>query len=172
MISDAKCTNQQCNVCFDNLPSHHCERCSFVICNTCKLAMSQLKIDTKCAQCRKEEPWLVSYENNTLSNDIDISNVEVHIYEKEFNIFYYFKTLYYILFTFGLFVLFGYIYTTINGNSKKINHVDVEIQIIYYLISGFLVCLFLLTIFALISFVIVIFCCKKERNLERRIYTL
>ena len=172
MISDAKCTNQICNVCFESLPTYHCERCSFVICNTCKLAMSQLNIDNKCAQCRKEKPWLMPYNNIMITNDMDISNVEVHVYQEDFNILNYIKTFCYILTTIGLLLIIGYAYTAINGNLKKVNKVEIKIQIIYYLISGFLVCLFLLTSLALISFVVLILCCQKERHLERRTFSL
>ena len=82
MISEAKCVNKTCNICYEEIPSFHCSQCSFVICKTCKSAMSQLNIDNKCSQCRKEKPWLKAYElNSEISNNIDETNIPVYIYQ-------------------------------------------------------------------------------------------
>ena len=84
MISEAKCVNKTCNICYEEIPSFHCSQCSFVICNTCKSAMSQLNVDNKCSQCRKEKPWLKAYElNQEMSPPVNSPNISVRTYQNK-----------------------------------------------------------------------------------------
>ena len=52
MSVQAKYAGQICNICYQNPSNYNCIRCSFVICENCKITMRQLKLDNVCGQCR------------------------------------------------------------------------------------------------------------------------
>lgn len=169
MISEAKCINKTCNICYEEIPSFHCSQCSFVICNTCKSAMSQLNIDNNCSQCRKEKPWLKAYElNSEISNNMDETNIPVHIYQDndcscKIKITDYLKKFCY-LFTVIQFITFlGYIWSNIDGSINQLNNFKIETRLVFYFLNGILITLaFIIVIFVIL--IITVQCCKKNNR--------
>lgn len=161
MISEAKCINKTCNICYEEMPSFHCSQCSFVICNTCKSAMSQLNIDNKCSQCRKEKPWLKAYElNSEISNNMDETNIPVHIYQDndcscKIKITDYLKKFCYLFTAIQFITLLGYIWSNIDGSIIHINNFKIQTRLVFFFLNGLLVSLALIIIFFVIMIIIV-----------------
>jgi len=131
--------------------------------------MSQLNIDNKCSQCRKEKPWLKAYElNSEISNNIDETNIPVYIYQDnnsscKIKITNYLKKFCYLFTAIQFITLLGYIWSNIDGSISHINNFKIQIRLVFFFLNGLLVSLALFMIFFVIMIVFVQ-CIMKNRR--------
>lgn len=161
MISNAKCSNQICNICYENMPNYHCNQCTFVICRTCKLAMDREDLNKQCSLCRKYEPWIESYDNIPEIIELNNNHFELNLSIKcKLNGYHNcIKKIIFTLFILLFWIFIGYICTLFDDSVTE--NYKFPSNILYYLVYGFVV--FLLFCVAMLFFTLfLIACCKKQ----------
>lgn len=47
-LENKKCTEENCNICYENVEVYKCDHCVFLVCECCYIKMK----DYKCAHCK------------------------------------------------------------------------------------------------------------------------